>query len=82
MIGFYRGWLKGASMALLPGLGQGGAPAPVRIGMALAITVLLVPTLAPALPPMPDTGVTMALMIAGEVITGLRDGNLSGRYWT
>jgi flagellar biosynthesis protein FliR len=61
----------GPSMALLPGLGDSGAPAPVRIGLALAITVLLVPILAPGLPPLPDSGIAMALMIASEVITGL-----------
>ena len=61
----------GASMAVLPGLGESSMLAPVRIGLALAITVLLVPTLAPGLPPVPDSGVSMALMVAGEVITGL-----------
>jgi flagellar biosynthesis protein FliR len=61
----------GASMAVLPGLGESSVLAPVRIGLALAITLLLVPILAPGLPPVPDSGVIMALMVAGEVITGL-----------
>lgn len=61
----------GAAMALLPGLGEAVAPAPVRIGLALSITVLLVPTLQPIIPPVPDAGLAMGLMVAGEVVTGL-----------
>jgi flagellar biosynthesis protein FliR len=61
----------GAAMALLPGLGEAVAPAVVRIGLALSITILLLPELQPMMPPMPAAGLTMGLMIAGEVITGL-----------
>ena len=41
----------GAAMALLPGLGESGAPATVRIGVALGITILLLPDLQPMTPP-------------------------------
>jgi flagellar biosynthetic protein FliR len=58
-------------MALLPGLGESVAPAVVRIGLALSITILLLPELQPMMPPVPAAGLTMGLMIAGEVITGL-----------
>ncbi|MFL5288152.1 MAG: flagellar biosynthetic protein FliR [Rhodopila sp.] len=61
----------GPAMALLPGLGESAAPVMVRAGLALALSVLLVPLLAPAMPPMPDTGLRWALAIAGEVVTGL-----------
>lgn len=61
----------GAAMALLPGLGESVAPAIVRIGLALSITLLLLPDLQPTMPPVPDAGLSMALMIASEVITGL-----------
>jgi flagellar biosynthesis protein FliR len=61
----------GAAMALLPGLGESAAPATVRVGVALTLTILLVPILAPSLPPVPDSGLAMALMIVGEVVTGL-----------
>jgi flagellar biosynthetic protein FliR len=61
----------GAAMALLPGLGEAVAPAIVRIGLALSITILLVPSLQPLMPPVPDSGLSMGLMIAGEVVTGL-----------
>jgi flagellar biosynthetic protein FliR len=61
----------GPAMALLPGLGESAAPAIVRIGLALSITILLLPELQPAMPPMPASGLSLALMIAGEVVTGL-----------
>jgi flagellar biosynthetic protein FliR len=58
-------------MTLLPGLGEAVAPAVVRIGLALSITILLIPGLQPMIPPVPASGLSMALMIAGEVVTGL-----------
>jgi flagellar biosynthesis protein FliR len=61
----------GAAMVLLPGLGESVAPATVRIGLALSITILLVPDLQPLIPSIPAAGLNMALMIMGEVITGL-----------
>lgn len=61
----------GAAMALLPGLGEPAAPAIVRIGLALSITILLLPELQPIIPPVPASGLGMGLMIASEVITGL-----------
>jgi flagellar biosynthetic protein FliR len=61
----------GAAMALLPGVGETAAPAIVRIGLALSITILLLPELQPMMPPVPDAGLSMGLMVAGEVITGL-----------
>jgi flagellar biosynthetic protein FliR len=61
----------GAMMTLLPGLGESSAPALIRIGVALSITILLVPVLAPAMPPVPASGLALALMVAGEVVTGL-----------
>jgi flagellar biosynthesis protein FliR len=61
----------GAAMALLPGLGESLAPATVRIGLALSITILLMPELQPMTPPVPAAGLGMGLMIGSEVITGL-----------
>lgn len=61
----------GAAMALLPGLGEAAAPAVVRVGLALSITILLIPELQPMMPPVPAAGIGMGLMIAGEVVTGL-----------
>ena len=61
----------GAVMVLLPGVGEAVAPAIVRIGLALSITILLMPELQPLIPPVPAAGLSMGLMIASEVITGL-----------
>ena len=58
-------------MALLPGLGETMAPATVRVGLALSLTILLVPELQPLVPVLPDAGMSMGLMVAGEVVTGL-----------
>jgi flagellar biosynthesis protein FliR len=61
----------GAAMMLLPGLGENAAPAMVRAGLALSLTILLLPEVRPLTPPIPDAGAAMALMVAGEVVTGL-----------
>jgi len=61
----------GASMALMPGLGETVAPATVRISVAFCITILLLPNLQPVMPPIPSSGLRMGLMVAGEVVTGL-----------
>jgi flagellar biosynthesis protein FliR len=61
----------GAAMVLLPGIGESVAPATVRIGLALSVTILLMPELQPMIPPVPAAGLNMGLMIGGEVITGL-----------
>jgi flagellar biosynthetic protein FliR len=61
----------GAATALLPALGEASAPSLVRIGIALSITALLVPSLAP--PPSFDRtdGMATIVMIISEVLTGL-----------
>jgi flagellar biosynthesis protein FliR len=44
----------GGCFLVLPGLGEAMIPARIRLGAALALTVILVPALLPQLPPMPD----------------------------
>ncbi len=61
----------GAAMALLPGLGEATVPAMVRVGLALGVTILLLPVVFPEAPPMPEAGLAAAGMIAAEVATGL-----------
>ena len=58
-------------MILLPGLGEAAPPATVRIGLALGITLLLLPIVAPLVPPVPEAGLRVGLMVGGEIITGL-----------
>jgi flagellar biosynthesis protein FliR len=63
--------------ALLPGLGETGSPATVKIGLAFAITILMLPAVQPLVPPMPSESLGLAIMIAGEVVTGLSFGWLA-----
>ena len=61
----------GAAIALLPGLGEAEPPPMLRVGLASAVTVLLLPGIAPLIPPVPEAGMQAAFMVAAEVITGL-----------
>jgi flagellar biosynthetic protein FliR len=60
----------GAAIMLLPGLGEEGPPPTLRVGMALALTVLLVPAVGPHLPSMPEDFVHLAGLLAGELLAG------------
>ena len=57
----------GAAIALLPGLGEAAPPAMLRVGLALAVTALLLPGIAPLIPPVPEAGMQAAFMVAAEV---------------
>ena len=61
----------GAAMALMPGLGEASAPSVVRAGLACGVALLLLPAIAPLVPPMPEASVAAAGMVAAEVVTGL-----------
>jgi flagellar biosynthetic protein FliR len=61
----------GAALTLLPGLGEAAPPAMVRAGLAVGITVLLLPGIMPLIPQMPADIPTVAGMIAAEVVTGM-----------
>jgi len=60
----------GMAIMLMPGLGEAEPPAMVRAGLALAITVLLVPAVAPLVPAVPEIGFRGAGMIAAELLVG------------
>jgi flagellar biosynthetic protein FliR len=62
--------VAGAIM-LLPGLGEAAPPSMVRAGLALCVTLLLLPVLLPGLPNPPDSGLQAGLMLAAEVATGI-----------
>ena len=61
----------GGAIVLLPGLGEAAPPSMVRAGLALCVTLLLLPVLLPDLPNPPDAGLQLGLMLAAEVATGL-----------
>lgn len=61
----------GATLALLPGLGEATIPAVVKAGMMLTLSILLLPIVEPGLPPRPGSEVALALMVATELANGL-----------
>lgn len=66
----------GAAVMLLPGLGEAELPPTVRAGLALALTVLLVPGVAP-LVPLPGPGWGSAGMVVAELLAGAAIGWLA-----
>lgn len=60
----------GSAIMLLPGFGEAEAPAVLRVGFAVGVTILLVPGIAPSIPPVPEAGTQALLMVAAEVGTG------------
>jgi flagellar biosynthetic protein FliR len=61
----------GAAMVMLPGLGETSAPTVARAGLAFGIALLVLPSVAPLVPSVPDPGIAAAGMVAAEVVTGL-----------
>ncbi len=61
----------GGAIALMPGLGETAPPVMVRAGLALAISILLLPDIRPLLPPAPEPGLLLAALIVSEFVTGL-----------
>jgi flagellar biosynthesis protein FliR len=61
----------GATLVLLPGLGEVMIPAFVKAGLVLTLTILLLPIVEPLLPPRPDSEVALALLIITELANGI-----------
>ena len=61
----------GGAISLLPGLGEADLPRMVRVGLALAVTALVLPSIAPMVPPVPEATAQAGFMVAAEAITGL-----------
>jgi flagellar biosynthetic protein FliR len=60
----------GAAVMLLPGFGEDDPPMTLRVGIALALAVLIVPAAAPHMPALPNGVVPLAGMIAAELLAG------------
>jgi flagellar biosynthetic protein FliR len=67
----------GAAVMLLPGLGEQEVSPTIRLVLGLALLALLLPVLAPGLPPAPADGAATAALIAQEVVVGLWLGGLA-----
>jgi flagellar biosynthetic protein FliR len=61
----------GCACMLLPGIGEVELPATIRAGFAVTLTVVLLPVVAPLIPPAPDDVWRCAAMVAAEIVTGL-----------
>jgi flagellar biosynthetic protein FliR len=61
----------GPAMMLLPGLGETTVLSSLRIGLALSLTILLLPSLKPLMPQMPAAGAAFGSMVACEAFTGI-----------
>jgi len=60
----------GAAVMLLPGLGEEEPPAIVRVGLAIGITLLLLPSLAPVMPREPAGFFSLVGMVVAELLAG------------
>ncbi len=61
----------GGAVMLLPGLGETEPPPMLRVGIALAVTVLLLPPIRHLIPPVPPALAPAARMVLAEAVTGL-----------
>ena len=66
----------GMVIMLMPGLGEVEAPAMVRVGLALGLSLLLMPNVAGRIPSLPE-GIGGPQMIGAELLTGLALGWLT-----
>ena len=67
----------GAAVMLLPGLGEQEIPANIRLVLGLGLLALLLPSLAPDLPPAPEHAAEAMRLVAQEVVIGLWLGGLA-----
>lgn len=61
----------GAIVMVLPGFGEPYVSPRVRLGVAVALSLVLVPVLASALPPVPQSPLLLVPLIGGEVLIGV-----------
>ncbi|MBB3172686.1 flagellar biosynthetic protein FliR [Endobacter medicaginis] len=59
-----------AAVMLLPGLGESEAPITVRAGLALAMSLVLMPAVLPLLPDPPGAPAALLALVAGELLAG------------
>lgn len=69
--GFVTFLRVGAVMALMPAFGERSVPRHVRLGLALAFTLVLVPAVLRVMPQSPIGAAALVRLMAGEVLVGL-----------
>jgi flagellar biosynthetic protein FliR len=60
----------GAAIMLLPGIAEDGTPATLRVGLTVAITILILPPVSPLLPPPPASFPALVGLVCGELFAG------------
>lgn len=76
----YAGGLIFARLAalvmLIPGIGDTVVPTRVRMAFAFLMTLMLLPVVAPVIPPVPGTVSDMAFAVIGQILIGLMIGGV------
>ncbi|MBO9501026.1 flagellar biosynthetic protein FliR [Brevundimonas poindexterae] len=72
----------GAVLMLLPGIGETYVPPRIRLSLALVITLVVWPVVAPVLPALPESVGGMAGWVIREVATGLMIGAILRAFMT
>lgn len=72
----------GAMVMVLPGLGEAYVPARIRLTLALMLTLVMWPLVAPGLPALPESLGSMVGWIIREVLTGLAIGMILRMFMT
>ena len=67
----------GAAVMLIPGIGEAFVPMRVRLLVALTVTAVMYPVIAPLLPETPNAFAAVLLLILGEVTIGLFLGSVA-----
>ncbi len=61
----------GSGLMVLPGFGEGYVSMRVRLLLALSISVLLTPLLQSSMPPIPDSPLSLLVLLVGEIMIGI-----------
>src|SRR5690349_10624378 len=72
----------GSAMVLLPGIGENYVTPRVRLLLAGSIAIVVAPVLAPRLPALPGSPVTLLLLLGGEIGIGLFIGTVARLTFT
>ena len=64
----------GSALMLLPGFGEVSIPSRVRLVIALAISLILLPAISDSLPALPSDTSALLLLLGGEIAVGLAIG--------
>lgn len=67
----------GSAIMLMPGIGDPYVAPRVRLLFALLLAVIVTPIVAPQLPPLPGSAVSLILLLIGEIVIGLFLGGLA-----